>query len=955
MASKILIQLKSSFLNLLHIFTYTLLISLIFFIEPSFLAAQEGASFLDKPITGLHIMITHPGSQLPMKVDYKLRSQIHYLLGIKAGEEFNQEKINKGVDRLKLLNIFSSIQVEKELKPQGVHLTLTLEKQPIINEIKISGNYPLFKNEVRRVIIARIGEPLDREILQHNTDDIKRLYLAEGYYQAQVLIKIEKSKRDQNVSVTFRIEKGLRTRIKGVEFEEEGKLVENTMPYQRILKIYPENILREVKLKKNIQKLRNYLLYQGFLKAHLLHQITHVSDSYALVRIIIQKGPKTKVLFQGNQQINDTQLRSKISLFKDRSYADFTLQQSIEDIKELYFEQGFLNAKVSYEKRLLDQEEVQIAFSIQEGKKFFLDRITFKGNKGISTKKLRGQMLILHRIIPFHRNVFNKVIYGEDLKALKALYVINGYPWVEINEGKTTIDAVQDSISKEIVIHEGPRVVVNEVTFQGNHLFDDSRLMREIVLKPGNFFTEKKWKDDRKRLVIFYSNHGYVFAGITPKANFHRKQGTVDLSYTIDEGKEVFFGKYIIKRNVRSRFSVIRDSLSFVEGEPFSYQKIIDSTNKLNELGIFHTVRVKPVNLERQERNIDVLVEVEEMDTGRVNFGIGFNSVKGYRGYVEIRQDNFDGTALGVSLRLEYSGIGKEYDLSHEIQSFRKVSFGIRDPLLLPKYKIEGNMDLFSIFEEKNGYNLQQIGLKMRVGKPLHRTTRFSMTYRLEEAQLLDVEQKIGRDPTIEKDPTISSIKPLLSFDTRNNALDPSRGIYAQLGLEMAGYFMKGESFSKLTASVANFFPLSPKLVFAIGISAGYAWTPHDEEVPIQEKFYAGGLNSVRGYKEDSLGPKEGTLPRGGEELLIGNIEFRRNLYRRLKGVLFFDIGNVWSTKDDETQTDGKAETSMRASTGIGLRLITPVGPVRLDYGWILRRKPEEAAGKFYLSVGHAF
>jgi len=110
------------------------------------------------------------------------------------------------------------------------------------------------------------------------------------------------------------------------------------------------------------------------------------------------------------------------------------------------------------------------------------------------------------------------------------------------------------------------------------------------------------------------------------------------------------------------------------------------------------------------------------------------------------------------------------------------------------------------------------------------------------------------------------------------------------------------------------------------------------------------------GYNEDSLGPKdEDEVPLGGEELLVGSIELRRNLYRRLKGVLFFDIGNVWSTKDDETKRNDKTETSMRASAGIGLRLITPVGPVRLDYGWILDRRPEESAGKFYLSVGHAF
>ena len=138
-----------------------------------------------------------------------------------------------------------------------------------------------------------------------------------------------------------------------VEFEEDGRSVENTLAFRRILKMNPEHILREVKLNKNMQQLRNYLIYQGFLKAHVHRQITRVSDNYALLKIIIQKGPRTKVHFQGNHQITDDLLRSNIALFENRSYADFTLEESIEDIKEIYFERGFLFVKVSYEKRVL--------------------------------------------------------------------------------------------------------------------------------------------------------------------------------------------------------------------------------------------------------------------------------------------------------------------------------------------------------------------------------------------------------------------------------------------------------------------------------------------------------------------------------------------------------------------------------------------------------------------------
>ncbi|MEW5801793.1 MAG: outer membrane protein assembly factor BamA [bacterium] len=909
------------------------------------LKAQDEPSSLNKPITDLKIVSN----------DSTIVPQVRYLLGLQIKDLYSQERIDQGIERVKMLNVFSSIQVEKKVDLDGVRLTVTLKKNPVIEEIDISGNYPLFKNEVTKVISVRIGDCLDSERLQQSARDIEQLYRAEGYYQVQVSIHTEKNEKNQNAKVLFRIKRGWRTKVREVRFEEDGKQVKDTFAYQSILGIYAGNSLREVKLKKTIQQLESILVNQGFLKVKTRYQITHLPESYALLEIIIDKGQRVQVNIHGNRHISDKQLRNRITLFENRSHTEFDLQESVEDIRQTYLEQGFLFVEAAYEKKIKDKGEIQITFQIREGKKVFLDKVIFEGNQGISSKKLAGQILILQKITPFQRNVFNKLVYEEDLKAIKAFYTFEGYPWAEIVDGKTTFNSDQGRISKTVSIHEGPRVVVQRVSFQGNHLYDDALLREKVALKQGSYFTEEKWQEDRKNLAIFYSNHGYVFVSITPKVTFNKEKGLVALTYIIDEGPEAYFGKTIIRGNVRTRHSVIQDSLIFSEGDAFSYQEIIESNKNLSDLGIFRAVRVKPIGLEKQEKNTDILVEVEEMNTGRANVGVGFNSVQGYRGYLELREDNIAGTSLGTTLRLEYSGIGKQYNLSDGVQYARNISLGISDPLLMPKQKIEGSLNLFDTYEEKTGYDLRQNGVKIRLGRPLHKTIDLSLIYRLELARLRNEAPHSDPDdsfiPEEDREQTISSLKPVLSFDTRDSFFNPRKGVFTQVGFETAGNLLGGESsFSKLTISAAEFLPLSGKLILALETTSGYAWAPRHEKLPIQEGFYAGGLNSVRGYLEDSLCEPHEDVPSGGNVLLVNNLELRYDLYRQqLNGVLFFDAGNVWKTQKDINLP------SVRTSAGLGLRIVTPVGPIRLDYAWVLGRKRNEPNGKFYISVGHMF
>jgi outer membrane protein insertion porin family len=517
--------------------------------------------------------------------------------------------------------------------------------------------------------------------------------------------------------------------------------------------------------------------------------------------------------------------------------------------------------------------------------------------------------------------------------------------------------------------------MVRSVTFEGNKAFTEAELLKKMSLKPGLPFNELLLEEDRYRILSLYSNKGYLYAKVeaektlgypaevaSPVENAEKGEeskphppakgvekvpanGTADIRFRIAEDHPVTIGKIILRGNESTKDHILLRELFVKPGGLYDYGAILGSQQRIYSLRYFGLVRIEPLRPGEKEYVKDMLLTVEERPAGAVEFGVGYGNLDRLKGFVEVSHRNLWGGAQYASLRAEGSDI------------LKRTIFNYQEPWFLG-YKLESKFTL-TWFDRKEinsqtreiYYQTRETAVAYGVEKA-YRGFRFSLTYQLEDVNNYNVNpdavlssEDIGRL-------TISSISPGVLWDLRDDPFNPKRGsLHGIAGKEALKELGSQADFTKATVQSTWFFSLSQDIVAALSMRAGMAW-PHGEtpQVPLHERYLAGGSNTVRGYTQDSVGPKgtDGKTPTGGDSMAIFNAELRTNPGGGFGLVFFTDAGNVW--KGQAIVLD-----DLRAAYGAGIRYNTPVGPLRLDYGQKINRKAGESPGELHVNIGHAF
>jgi len=662
-----------------------------------------------------------------------------------------------------------------------------------------------------------------------------------------------------------------------------------------------------------------------------------------MIRFVVQERPLVSgVVITGYRQFREAKLREEIKTKEQELLDRRELKQDVERLKQLYRTKGFHLAEVVYDVKVEEAtNKATVFFTISEGGKLKVRRILFEGNEHLSARRLRRAMATKQAWSFVTPGYYRPEVLEEDEERVKALYRSQGYSDVQA--------AAESSFDEKNFFF----YTVGQVTFRGAREIPMDQVQKELKLNPGEPFSQDAMYEDVGKIQGAYFSKGYMAASVEPATALNPETRKVDLTYTVTEGSIAYVGKIIVKGNVKTRDMVIRRELRLNPGDRYDGDKLKRSKERLYNLGFFEEVTMETVPSDQPDRR-DLVVSVKESKTGEFSFGGGFSSVDSFIGFAEITQRNFD-------LFNWPTFVGGGQELKFQVMAGtrrRNFTLSFTEPWIFNRPYLFGFDAFHTTRTRGEGYSfeLKRLGGDLRLGRAFGDYNRMDMLYRLENVRVSDVDDSASADLKNELgDNLISAIRLSHTHDTRDNIFNPKRGITLENSIELAGTALGGDKdFWKWTTAGGIFFqPFVEDQVLELHGTLGLSDELADSDsVPIFERFFAGGADTVRGYRERRIGPKDSVTrdPIGGEAMAVFNVEYTVPVVDFLKTAAFFDAGNVWRDIGDFGQDE------LRTGAGAGVRIKTPFGPVKLDYGWPINPESgERRTGRLHFSASRTF
>jgi len=529
----------------------------------------------------------------------------------------------------------------------------------------------------------------------------------------------------------------------------------------------------------------------------------------------------------------------------------------------------------------------------------------------------------------------------EDIDRIIQLYNDHGYVQARVEKSEIDVDRENARATIRVVVVEGPQFKVGGVDMTGNSLLPQEEIRRRILLKSGDVFSRSKLRDSVTGITDLYSAIGRASADVSPNTMQDTPNRLVNVVFEIVEGPETYVERINISGNTRSEEKILRREIPMAEGDLFTSQKLTRAKQRLTNLNYFDKVEAKTAPGSSKDK-IVVNIDVTEKPTGLFSIGGGYSSQDGVLGTLDLSQRNFLGKGWEVFLRLRGG------------ENLQTGTIGFTEPWLFDR-PLAAGFDIFNTRRILPDYTVNSLGGDVRLGHPLGEYSRWNAIYRVSQDRISDV-NALGSPELLSQEGThlTSLIGLSLSRDTRDNIFDPTRGSTASISLDFAGVGF-GVRFVR-SVFISTYYQPTPWLdhVLSFRLMAGYAIGWDDDPVPLFERFYLGGSNSLRQFKSLQVSPRDSSGTRvGGNAELLGTIEYQIPLFFGIKAAIFYDVGNVWGP---DISGGSKIDiTDLRHGVGAGLRWNSPFGPIRVDYGIKLDQKKGESFGNFNFSAGSSF
>ena len=725
-----------------------------------------------------------------------------------------------------------------------------------------------------------------------------------------------------------------RVKVTQIVIKENDRIEEDAI--RRVIKTKPGDIFNA----KGISEDLKVIWAMGYFD-DIRVEVQTMPEGKIVIFKVKEKPTLRRINISGNlKAFDDDEVKEVLTLKTGSILNFFQIKNNAGRIEELYKEENYHSVRVDYEISPQKKNQADLEYIIDEGSKTMIAKIAFEGNHAYSDGKLKGLMTTSEKNILSWMTSAGDLAQqnlDQDITQIRSYYHNNGF--IQARVGEPQVEYKGNDIEITIKIDEGPQFKVGKVTADGDLIIPEALLLEKIKISEEEYYSREILRNDILALTDLYANEGYANADISPRIDQDQQKLEVQITFEISKGRQVYFEEIIICGNSKTRDKVIRRELRVYEQELFSAQRLKSSIRNLYRLEFFEDIKVNTAAGSAEGKKT-LKIEVAEKSTGAFQFGAGFGNVEDFFGVASISERNL----FGRGQKLAFEG-----KLGAQTQKF---TLSFTEPWLFD-IPLSARIEAYNWEYSFDTYDKDSVGANLRFSYPIFNYTRGSVGYDYYIADVGSIADDAAESiRELEGENVKSAVKGALSYDSRNSTFSPTGGTLTSFSVEYAG--VGGDiGFIKYLGETAWYHNPILDFIGVFHFKGGYVTQGAGLLLPDYEKFYIGGIDTMRGFDRDDLSPRDANGdPVGGDKMVVFNFEIRYPIGKETGALVaaFFDTGDVYG--DDEKLNLG----DLRQSAGLGIKWFSPMGPINLYYGWILDPQPTDSGtGGWEFSMATSF
>ncbi len=863
------------------------------------------------------------------------KDEFSALLSMSIGDPLVPARVNESVVNLYRSGRFESVSVFARQVQGGVKILFRLQHKRWLGQVRFEGNLSLSNGDLTRKILLRRDEEVNLEDLEKNRKMIEDYYAYRGFTQAQIAYRTEADEL-LRINLVFQIIEGPQSRVR--EILLQGNMKISRFRFLNLLSTRLGGKFDGRRSDRDKEKISRYLEKKGYYFAEVDYSMKRIpgEEVGVAVTVSVDTGPHYLLNVRTRGDHKTKKLNKWVrEAFMDEKTRKAAMEVSAARIRDYFLDFGYPFVSMEWSNEGDEAGDVNLTLSIDEGWFSKVGEISVTGVEAFEAQDIGNALGILTG------ESFVRSGLEAGIKNLEGIYRERGYLSADVSLEPLNFlpSDGERRVPVRITVNEGIQTKIGSIRINGGIYPEDE--VRDIMgLNVGDPFVPENLVRGREALLDRFSRDAYLYGSVAVNEPLVSSSRRVDIVVDLSEGPLVRLGSVVIIGNSEVNTKIIRLAIDLDRGETLTLAKILEAQERIYKLGVFSSVEIRLAEPEVESQVKDLIVKVKERKRYVIGLKVGYGNEDLLRGEVSLTNRNVSDMARSLKLRLK--GSSRE----------NLESIIYHQPWFLGR-NIEFSVSLNNLLEVRESFTRDTEAVSINLKKEVSKNTTARLEYSFESLELSDVSPGAQLSSEDEGQTDVGAIIPEIIHDSRDDFFEPTRGVLSNIRLEIASKALVSKAqFYKVEAGSRRYLSIGDNMIVAAILRLGVVKSYGDsDEVIISKRFFMGGLNSVRGYSLDDLGPKDSTgEPIGGNYMINFNTELRRPMYRSIKGVVFLDTGSLWL--DQAPYND----TTLRVSAGLGLRWSSPIGPLSLDYGHKLNpATEEEEKSRIHVSIGHAF